>query len=87
MVAAAVEQLGAGEAQVEAAGADGAQSPPGLCCALRLAALVLDGQLQGRGHLVTSGHVPPPVLHCCIWDGCFEEVVFLEEHCVDLVRA
>ena len=48
MLAAALAQLGAGEGQVEAAGPDGAQSPPGLCHAPYLGALALDCQLQGK---------------------------------------
>ena len=48
MLAAALAQLGAGERQDEAARADGAQSPSGLCHAPCLGALAMDCPLQGR---------------------------------------
>ena len=62
-LAAAVAQVGAGGGQVEAAGADGAQSPSGLCPTPCLGPVALDCQLQGKACACPmSVHVMPPLL-------------------------
>lgn len=73
MLAAALAQLGAGAGQVEAAGGDGAQSPPGLCQAPGLGALALDCQLQGTaGRCPVGVHVLPPLLRFQTSGTCLE---------------